>query len=100
MGRPAKYASEAERRAAKNARERERFNAMTPDQRRQVVARKARSHPKPKVHQNIVLAPSRAPERQAPQRPCMESVDDYLKRGGRIERLPMHAVSQPLRRIA
>lgn len=100
MGRPAKYASEAERREAKNARERERFNAMTPEQRRQVVARKARSQPKPKLHQNIVIAPSRSPARQSPEMARLESVDDYLKRGGRIERLPMHAVSQPLRRIA
>lgn len=96
MGRPRKYATDAERLAAKNERERERYAAG----KRGRYARKPKPAAKPKPHQHIVLSPSTRFERAQPAAPRLETVEDYLKRGGRIERLPMHAVSQPLRRIA
>lgn len=88
----------AERAEQKRQRDRDRYQARkdgtyTPAERK--------ATPKPKPHQHIVIAPSRSVTAPIPQKSAEpESLESYLNRGGRIERLPIHAVSQPLTRIA
>ena len=59
----------------------------------------ARRHPKPKPESQIRIAPARpaldAPA--APRRAAPESVEDFVRRGGRIQKLEPHEVSEPLR---
>ena len=83
-----------------------RFSAPLPGTRRACKRKQeptglyaAQRHPKPKPESQIRIAPARpaldAPA--APRRVEPETVEEFLRRGGRIQRLEPHEVSQPLR---
>jgi hypothetical protein len=64
------------------------------------AAQIVRGTPKPKAHQHIVITPAPAPITQPPKAAReRESVEAFLARGGRIQRLRNGDVSKPLTHI-
>jgi hypothetical protein len=89
-------AAKAQRKAARDAERAKRQAARDAARTAKAATRKkkAKAPPKPRAPRVRVLKPA-APAPQQPRE--VESVADFLRRGGKITRLEPHAVSHPLR---
>ena len=85
MGRPAKYQTDAERKASKLQRERERYQSLSPEQRANIFRPKNKSNWAKRKHSNFVIPPSSSVILPPIKQEERESVESYLLRGGRVE---------------